>query len=643
MTKIMCRQRCGALMGRLLLSFSSMALPMMVANAVDFPLAGGDIASDGADGWNGTKPGSSDVAAIVSAGTYTASESVSFGSMTLKGLGVLLDLSSTPDSVVSLNASSGKAISFSGHGNSVEIRGGFYSLNGAEVATCAGWDVSRYNNLLISGGAVITNAGTIRITYGDVGTNTGIRLTGGSRLHSKSGGVSMSYGKTKCSHIEITDGSEFYSAAGSFMTDNSAQGRVTSNRVVVTGMGSRFHAGSMYVGNLTADVRFRVADHARAETGTFHLGYGSSSTRTRLEVEDHASLSVGGTVYFGGSDTTDASTPGGTNTIIVTDGSTMTVNGAVYVGGYLSNSRSCANELIVSNASLSCGKVMLGLQPGSTHNVFRLVGKDTVYSASHSGLPYYIFGKGGFCLFELDGASWTYLNNGFYFGYEANDAAYSSPGNVVRLKNGASLSLVEEGVGNSLMIGTKAASSVSNRLEVLSGSTIKTRSVWLTSADNTIVLSNGTLACAASFTAGYDVGSAALITNCTLLVQGETSSLVATNAATFRSGSILRFELPPSGVAYAEPPVVAKTFTIDETSSLEIDADAFASAVRSAAVPSRTTVTLVRTTGGVSVPNDVLARANAMLPEGCSVRVCENNCVLRLSVAADAGLLLLVK
>ena len=399
----------------------------------------------------------------------------------------------------------------------------------------------------------------------------------------------------------------------------------------------------MYVGNTTTDVRFRVADHASAETGTFRLGYGSSSTRTQLEVEDHASLSVDGTIYFGGSDTSAASTPGGTNTIVVTDGSTMTVNGTIFAGGYLANSYSCANEVIVSNASLSCARVMLGFQPGATHNVFRLIGQDAVYTASHSGSPYYIFGKGGYGLFEMDASSWTYLSNGLYFGYEASDAAYSSPGNVVRLKNGAVLRTVDGSAGNSMMIGTKAASSVSNRLEVLSGSTIQTRSVWLTSADNTIVLSNGTLACAASFTAGYNVDGAALITNGTVLVQGETPSLAVTNAATFRSGSILRFELPQSGAAYAEPPVVAKTFTIDETSSLEIDAAAFVAAVKSAAELRRTTVTLVRTTEGVSVPDSVLARANATLPEGCSAKICENNCVLRLTVAANAGLLLLVK
>ena len=57
MTKITRLPRCGALMGRLFLSFSSMALPMMVDNAVDFPLAGGDLASDGDDGWNGSKQG----------------------------------------------------------------------------------------------------------------------------------------------------------------------------------------------------------------------------------------------------------------------------------------------------------------------------------------------------------------------------------------------------------------------------------------------------------------------------------------------------------------------------------------------------------------------------------------------------------
>lgn len=607
---------------------------IMSASAVDFPLAGGDLASNGADGWNGTKPGTSDVAGIVYAGTYTASDDVSFGSMTLKGPGVLLDLSSPTSGKVTLNATSGKAISFSDHGNSAEIRGGFYSLNGAEVATCAGWDASRYNNLLISGGAIITNAGAINITYGNIGTNTGIRLVGRSRLHSK-GMVTLSQGTARGCHIEVTDGSEFY-AAGNFRTALNNPGFASSNRVLVTGAGSRFYAGSVYAGGSQRYLRFRIEDHATARVnGTIRLGYAGGSSMNRLEVDSGASLSFT-TLYLGGGDS-GVNTPGGTNTVSITDGASVTMSGGAYIGGYLKDTCSSYNEIIVSNASFSCSKVNINFQSNATHNVFRLIGKDTAFTVTHSGLPYYVFGKGGYGLFEMDAASWTYNLNQLYFGYEAHDAAYSSPGNVMRLKNGASLHLDKD-----MMIGTRAAASVSNRLEVLSGSSVEARNLWLTSADNSIVVSNGAIFCTTSLTIGYEAENAVLITNGTLAVQGETPEIGVTNAVTIINGSTLRFELPTSGTSYAKPPITAKSLTVGGTSSLVVDAEAFAAAVRAADPASRTVVDLVRTTNGVTVPDDVLARANADLPEKCSLKVVEDGKVLRLVVSSGSGAVIFV-
>ena len=619
------------------LSCAGLSVCAMSAFAVDFPLSGGDLASNGADGWNGAKPGTSDVVGIVNAGTYTASEDVSFGSMTLTGAGILLDLSSPTSGKVALNATSGKAISFSGHGNSAEIRGGFYSLDGGGVATCAGWDASRYNNLLISGGAVITNAGSIDITNGDIGTNTGIRIVGGSRLHSKTGNLTFSQGKARGCHIEVLDGSELY-VASSFRTAlYGGAGLATSNRVLVSGTGSRFYAGSMYAGGIQRYLRFRVEDHATARVnGAFRFGYAGSSSMNRLEVDSGASLSFT-TLYLGGGDS-GTNTPGGTNTVSITDGASLTMSGAAYIGGYLATSCSSYNEMIVSNASFSCSKVNINFQNNATHNVFRLIGKDTSFTVTHASLPYYVFGKGGYGLFEMDAASWTYNLNQLYFGYEAHDAAYSSPGNVMRLKNGASLYLDKD-----MMIGTRAVASVSNRLEVLSGSLIEARNMMLTSADNSIVVSNSAISCTSSFYVGYEVANDALITNGLLAVQGETPVIAVTNAVSIINGSTLRFDLPTSGTSYAKTPITSKTFTVDATSSLDVDAADFAAAVRAADPASRTVVDLVRTTEGVTVPADVLARANAALPEKCTLKVAESGNVLRLTVASSAGLVIFVQ
>ncbi|MBQ3340505.1 MAG: hypothetical protein IJG84_01275, partial [Kiritimatiellae bacterium] len=141
---------------------------------------------------------------------------------------------------------------------------------------------------------------------------------------------------------------------------------------------------------------------------------------------------------------------------------------------------------------------------------------------------------------------------------------------------------------------------------------------------------------------GYNVADAALITNGTLAVQGETPELAVTNAVTIINGSTLRFDLQTSGASYAKAPITSKTFKVDATSSLVVDAEAFAAAVRAANPASRTVVDLVRTTDGVTVPADVLARANAVLPEKCYLKVVEDGNVLRLTVAPDAGLVIFV-
>ncbi len=45
------------------------AASTLCASAADFPTAGGDIASNGADGWNGAKPGPGEEAKFTQAGT----------------------------------------------------------------------------------------------------------------------------------------------------------------------------------------------------------------------------------------------------------------------------------------------------------------------------------------------------------------------------------------------------------------------------------------------------------------------------------------------------------------------------------------------------------------------------------------------
>ena len=66
-----------------LLCALSFAMSFMCASAgiVEYPKAGGNLADNGPDGWNGQKPGLSDNVKIVQSGIYTSTDDVEFYSI----------------------------------------------------------------------------------------------------------------------------------------------------------------------------------------------------------------------------------------------------------------------------------------------------------------------------------------------------------------------------------------------------------------------------------------------------------------------------------------------------------------------------------------------------------------------------------
>ena len=73
----------------------ALVLGASAALAVNFQNAGGDIASNGADGWNGTMPGPTVKAQFNQNGTYTASADVEFGEVAFSA-NCTFDLTGTP-------------------------------------------------------------------------------------------------------------------------------------------------------------------------------------------------------------------------------------------------------------------------------------------------------------------------------------------------------------------------------------------------------------------------------------------------------------------------------------------------------------------------------------------------------------------
>ena len=78
---------------------------------VKFPSAGGNLYSE--EAWGGTRPGTGDTIVLDKAGTYTASEDISFGQFKLTVDGVVFDFTANQNRKITVNSTllgSGNAV-----------------------------------------------------------------------------------------------------------------------------------------------------------------------------------------------------------------------------------------------------------------------------------------------------------------------------------------------------------------------------------------------------------------------------------------------------------------------------------------------------------------------------------------------------
>lgn len=613
---------------------------MSFAADATFPSAGGDIASDGADGWNGTKPAATEIATFDKAGTYVASEDVAFKSVVIGATGVLFDNSSyDPVRKVNLKGENWSLYS-NGSDRSVELRGGLWDFGGKGLAVGpSGWADGRMNDIvLLSGGACVTNVGNIRGSYGNSGTNIVLRLTEGSSLYCK-GSIQMSYDNGKDRRIEVLSGSRLIDASNDLRTDVSNDGSCSTNTVLVSGQGSYLKVPTLYCGMHHRGILVRATDHGMIElTGSLHIGWGSGSSNCRTVVDNYGTIKSGSTLYFDGDGSQQAC---GTNSLEVLSGGTYETTGTIYMGSYAAGKSCKGDTIVVSNGTLKAIRITPGQNAGSDDHVVRFIGPDTVIDFSNSGVPYYLFGKGCGCLIEMDQASWTYGNNTMCFGYtDGQNANLNGSNNVFRLKNGAKLAVTRANF-NDFYIGTSDPRTIGNRMEILSGSDVSVGPFSIGSQANGLVVSNGTLNCK-SFEIGRLFGSNTPADN-RVVLQGTAPSIVSSNAFSAVRSSTVRIEVPVGGLTGEKAPIAAKSFTMDSTSILEVDAAACVAALREAGMTANVRYTLVESETAISIPDEVLAAANAKLPEGCKLVFADDGKKLVLRVSAQLGLMILFK
>lgn len=625
------------LMIGILLSVST-TLMSFAADAA-FPSAGGDIASDGADGWNGTKPAATEIATFDKAGTYVASDDVAFKSVVIKGNDVLFDFSSYVNPLRKVSLGGADWSFYTGaKDSSVELKGGLWDLGGkAFSVTGTGWTDSRQNDVVtLSGGACVTNVSSVRGSYGNSGTNIVLRLKEGSSFYSK-GRITMSYDKGKDRRIEVLSGSRLIVESSDLRTDSDGDFYSSKSMVLVSGTNSYLKVPTLYCGMRQRDILVRATDHGKIElTSVLHIGWGKGSGNCRTVVDDYGTIKSASTIYLSGDGQQQAC---GTNALEVLSGGTLETKGTIYMGSYGANTTSKGDAIVVSNGTLKAARIVPGQNVGSDDHVVRFIGPDTVIEFSHSSAPYYLFGKGCGCLIEMDQASWIFGNNSMCFGYtDGQNANLNGSNNVFRLKNSAKLAVTRANF-NDFYIGTSDPRTIGNRMEILSGSDVSVGPFSIGSRANGLVVSNGTLNCK-SFEIGRLFGSNTPADN-RVVLQGTAPSIVSSNAFSAVRSSTVRIEVPVGGLTGEKAPIAAKSFKMDSTSILEVDAAACVAALREAGMTANVRYTLVESETAISIPDEVLAAANAKLPEDCKLVFADDGKKLVLRVSAQLGLMIL--
>ena len=583
----------------------------LCAAAADFPTAGGDIASNGADGWNGTKPGSGQEAKFTQAGTYTASGDVTFGSVNFATSGLVFDLRSG-NRTVTLDGAT-PVVGPTAANATTHLKGGSWSGTGLTFKS-----IGEGYTLLLSDGAVITDAGTFSPGFGL--KNNSIVLTGGSEIHANQFNLHQ-WGNTG-TRLDVGDGSKVYTT-GAFMVHTSQSDQPGYYLVDIHGAGSLLHVGTdLNVGQRASHDVVRVRDGAKLEVTTSDksLEMGSGwvvSDHHVLEILNSATGEVAKIAMNRGDNRVtvsnavlsatqiligDSSRNQGGNVVEVLDGAEATVGEMTF--------RTCGNSLLVSNATYTIGtSISLGNTATVTGNVIKVAGPAAVFSRTGN-----VFGSGCNNTFELaDGATWR------LGGADIQAMMNGGSGNVLRVTRGAVLDNTSDPAGDSnFWLNYENETWKDNTLEVLDGATAKLERLFVHGVDTKIVVSNATLQ--ASATSGYGIwlGRSSGASGQKLIVRGATPRVIL-NEYKSSSGSALRFEVPAEGYAAGHVPVTARVLNPANTATEKFEIDCAAWAANPHAEPR---LVLMSCTNAISSANAAwIVAQNPGLPENVRLRV----------------------
>lgn len=559
------------------------ALPVLMANGVTFPKAGGDISSS--VDWEGPVPGSADSVVFDKDGTYVAATGdVTFSNVTFSAKSATFDLSATPTRTISYVGKTEYKDFYFVNGGVTVFKGGHWKSTKKTGVASLGYKASNSGNTVILDGADLSDIHTFYVGY------------------SKS-----------------TDGRLVLTNAASLVSTvfNISHGDGKNNRVEV-------HSGStLTTGTLQSDVSGSSGEG---------LGYNSLLVKGKRASVSTEKLVVGAIR--------------GHNTVAIEDGGLITVsdNSGVVIGSGTSCDNRLVVSNATLTLSNDNGSILIGKDAGSGRNSFCMVGSESKLdikgtAVGNQGFPFKAGSNNSFELrqgaaFALSGVSLTFSPNAF------SNAVRLTSGARLSCKHEYLSSAVAGGWGNAIEIGVGATNDITGRLIAYShdNRVVLSNGVFRTTSANRAALALGE-------TTSEGIAAGVSTTNNVLRFEGETPSVkLVTNGAgvSLKNGSRLEFALPPGGYQSSHVPIQATYCDLDESCSIVIDATMLDNVSHG-----RLNMTLCETTGTPSYPKTVMDRANASLPEGMVLSYAEDKAAgvwrLKLSAKGNGGLMLLLR
>ena len=349
--------------------------------AVDFPSASGDISS--ASAWGGTLPSTTDpVRFKTKNGVYTAANDVQFGAMTVTAANVTFNMGVAAGEDPRLLKF--KSFMAPSKDQSILLNGGIWDFQNGYFS-CCDRDKNRQSSrqlVVLDGGAIVTNVGTIRISYRDA--NNTLRLVNGSKMYFSK--CDWDYGAGKSNAVEVLSGSEL--VASSYIRDSyytSGDGTYTCTRFLASGTGSKirltgtvstsgwqdFSLGSVYAGG-----SLTVADNASVDSALdFVMGKGTAGHETLATVRSGGTMTLAGNAVIGSAESTFGHVMAVSNAT-----SSVSIEGDLKIG---SGKNTHGNSVTISdNGAISCFKMSVGGGSGSCSNTLAVTDSGTLTLSS---------------------------------------------------------------------------------------------------------------------------------------------------------------------------------------------------------------------------------------------------------------------